>query len=180
MLVIIADDLTGALDTAAPFAARGLRTEVVLDLDAIRIAHDGLPDVLSINLASREMSAEAARSAIRRVVERLPLSVRLFKKVDSRLKGHVAAELDALSYRTALVAPAIPSFGRVVRDGHVEGFGVDRPISIAAALGNHAVRSSVPDTLTDGDLARALEQAEDDGADLLVGAVVLPKLWHCA
>lgn len=170
MLVIIADDLTGALDTAAPFAARGLRTEVVLDLDAVSVGFDRLPDVLSINLASREMSAEAAHSAMRRVVERLPLCVRLFKKVDSRLKGHVAAELDALSYRKALVAPAIPSFGRVVRDGHVEGFGVDRPIAIAAALGNHAVRSSVPDTLTDGDLARALEQAEDDGADLLVGA----------
>lgn len=170
MLVIIADDLTGALDTAAPFAARGLRTEVVLDLDAVRVALDGLPDVLSINLASREMSAEAARSAMRRIVERLPLGMRLFKKVDSRLKGHVAAELDALSYRTALVAPAIPSFGRVVRDGHVEGFGVDRPISIAAALGSHAVRSSVPDTLTDSDLARALEQTADDGADLLVGA----------
>ncbi len=104
MLVIIADDLTGALDTAAPFAARGLRTEVVLDLDAVRVALDGLPDVLSINLASREMSAEAARSAMRRIVERLPLGMRLFKKVDSRLKGHVAAELDALSYRTALVA----------------------------------------------------------------------------
>jgi uncharacterized protein YgbK (DUF1537 family) len=170
VLVIIADDLTGALDTAAPFAARGLNTQVVLDLDAVPAVLDGLPDVLSINLASREISAEAARTAMRRVAERLPPGVRLFKKVDSRLKGHVAAELDALSYRAALVAPAIPSFGRVVRDGHVEGFGVDRPISIAEALGSHAVRSWVPDTLTDSDLVRALEQTADDGADLLVGA----------
>ncbi|RYE69578.1 MAG: four-carbon acid sugar kinase family protein, partial [Rhizobiaceae bacterium] len=35
MLVILADDLTGALDSAAPFAGRGIRTDVALNLDAI-------------------------------------------------------------------------------------------------------------------------------------------------
>ncbi len=48
VLVIVADDLTGALDTAAPFAARGLRTEVVLKVAAVAEGLALLPDVLSI------------------------------------------------------------------------------------------------------------------------------------
>ncbi|SIR38041.1 Uncharacterized conserved protein YgbK, DUF1537 family [Rhizobium sp. RU20A] len=170
MLVIVADDLTGALDTAAPFAARGLHTEVVLKADAVAQAVSLSPDVLSINLASREGSPEAAFEAMRTLVGRLPPQVRMFKKVDSRLKGHIASELDAVSYGRALVAPAIPAFGRVVRNAHVDGFGVAEPLSIAGVLKHHADRSIIPDTATEDEIHAALERAERDGADLLVGA----------
>lgn len=170
VLVIVADDLTGALDTAAPFAARGLHTEVALTVAAAAQGLALLPDVLAVNLASREGSAEDALLAMRAVVERLPPAARLFKKIDSRLKGHVASELDAIFYQQALVAPAIPAFGRVVRHAHVEGFGVATPISIADALGRHAARAIIPDALTDADLAAALDKAEAGNVDLLVGA----------
>ena len=170
MLVILADDLTGALDTAAPFAARGLHVEVALLPDAVRTALAEGPDVLSVNLASRELSAGDARRATETVLAALPADVRLFKKVDSRLKGHIAAEMDALTYRAALVAPAIPAFGRIVADGCVNGFGVDTPISIAARLGPHAARATIPDIASAEEMAQCLDRAEEEGIDLLVGA----------
>ncbi|WP_168801035.1 four-carbon acid sugar kinase family protein [Peteryoungia ipomoeae] len=170
MLVIIADDLTGALDTAAPFAARGLHTQVALTADAVPAGLLHKPDVLSINLASREMSPADALRLMLKAVGALPPDVTLFKKIDSRLKGHVAAELDGIDYRRALVAPAIPSFGRFVRGGHVEGFGVAKPISVIDALEHHAVRCDIADALTDQDLHKALAHAEQERIDLLVGA----------
>ena len=134
MLAIVADDLTGALDTAAPFASRGLHVEVALDVGAIAAAVREKPAVLSVTLASREIDATEARGVAAEALAALPPGTRLFKKVDSRLKGHIAAELDAMPFRSALVAPAIPAFGRVVRNGHVQGFGVETPISRPAAL----------------------------------------------
>ncbi|AOG09737.1 hypothetical protein BSY240_2791 [Agrobacterium sp. RAC06] len=170
VLVIIADDLTGALDTAAPFAARGLHTEVALTPNAVPSGLSQLPAVLSINLASRERSAEDAFQAMRQVMEALPPNVTLFKKVDSRLKGHIAVELDAIPFKRALVAPAIPAFGRVVRDGLVQGFGVPTPISVANALGHHAARCSIVDAATDQDMRDALAGAHAEGIDLFIGA----------
>ncbi len=170
VLVIIADDLTGALDTAAPFAARGLHTEVALTPNAVPSGLSQLPAVLSINLASRERSAEDALQAMRQVMEALPPNVTLFKKVDSRLKGHIAVELVAIPFQRALVAPAIPAFGRVVRDGHVQGFGVPTPISVANALGHHAARCSIVDATTDQEMRDALAGAQAEGIDLFIGA----------
>ncbi|HEV7322945.1 MAG TPA: four-carbon acid sugar kinase family protein [Ensifer sp.] len=170
MLAIVADDLTGALDAAAPFAARGMHVEVALVGEAIDSALRLKPDVLSINLGSRELSGEAAGQRAAAALAGLPPEARLFKKVDSRLKGHIAAELDAVTFRSALVAPAIPAFGRYVTDGCVRGFGVDAPISVRERLGRHAARSIIPDTSTAAEMRAALEHAERTGVDLLVGA----------
>jgi uncharacterized protein YgbK (DUF1537 family) len=170
MLVILADDLTGALDTAAPFAARGMHVEVALSTDAVSEALSEAPAVLSINLASRETSKEAARRMTQAALAALPPDVRLFKKVDSRLKGHIEAELDAMSYRAALVAPAIPAFGRIVANGCVTGFGVDTPIAIAEKLGVHAARTTIPDIASQDEMRLWLARACDGEMDLLVGA----------
>lgn len=170
MLVILADDVTGALDAAAPFAGRGLVTRVALNPDAIRHALREPLEVLSINLHCREISAADARQVMERAMSLLPAGATLFKKVDSRLKGNIAAELKPIPFRRALVAPAIPAFGRVVRAGNVEGFGVDRPIPVLHVLDDAEDRYLVPDTLSDEDMQQALEKAQADGVDLLVGA----------
>src|SRR3546814_1188368 len=69
----------------------------------------------------------------------------LFKKIDSRLKGHIEAELDVTPFRRALVVPAIAEFGRLVEAGHVTGFGVETPLFIAERLGRHADSAIIPD-----------------------------------
>ena len=62
----------------------------------------------------------------------------MFKKIDSRLKGNIISRTRRTPFRSALVAPAIPDFGRIVNAGHVQGFGVDIPISSREKLGRHA------------------------------------------
>jgi uncharacterized protein YgbK (DUF1537 family) len=170
MLAILADDLTGALDSAAPFAGRGLRTEVALAREAISRIVEDRPDVLSINLNTREISADEARAATAEVISLLPKGTQLFKKVDSRLKGNISAELDAMPFARALVAPAIPEFDRIVEHGRVAGFGIETPIVIADRLGSHAARTHIPDTGTFADMDTVLADAENDGTDLLIGA----------
>ncbi len=179
MLVILADDLTGALDCAAPFAGRGLHTEIALSIEAIGAALQLRPAVLSVNLGSREVESEAARQATAAALSCLPSDIVLFKKIDSRLKGNIAAELDATPFHLALVAPAIPDFGRNVRTGHVEGFGLDKPLKVADALGVHAGRAIIPDTLSQEDMSAALAIGREAGADLLVGARGLAEALAC-
>lgn len=159
-LAIIADDLTGALDAAAPFAGRGLRTCVALSPEALPEALEA--EVVAVSTRSREISPDAARAAVELALSALPPGTRIFKKIDSRMKGNIAAELAAIPAKRMLVAPAIPDFGRVVRNGHVQGFGVDTPIAIAPLLGRPA---EIPDTQTEADMA-----ALDTEDALLVGA----------
>lgn len=170
MLAIVADDLTGALDAAAPFASRGLHTEIALTIKAIPQALREQPQVISINVASRELDIAGAREATAAAFAQLPPGALLFKKVDSRLKGHIEAELDVTPFRSALMAPAIPDFGRIVKAGHVQGFGVDVPISIAEKLGRHAGRITVPDVATIEEMNNFLLASQAQGVDLLIGA----------
>lgn len=167
-LCIIADDLTGALDAAAPFAGRGLSVHVALAPSALPLALAQGAQVVAVNTASREIAESEAVAALERVKAQLPAGTRIFKKVDSRLKGHVAAELAALAPQSLFVAPAIPDFGRVVKDGHVTGFGVDTPIPVADRIGILAAIATVPDTASPAEMSAALDIADQDA--LLVGA----------
>ncbi|TNC49198.1 four-carbon acid sugar kinase family protein [Rubellimicrobium rubrum] len=168
MLAILADDLTGALDSAAPFAGRGMRVMVALSPAATAAAcAQGCP-VVAISTQSRELSPVDAQSAVARAVATLPPGTRLFKKIDSRLKGHIEAELSALDVTRALVIPAIVDFGRVVKDGAVTGFGVTEAIPIAPLLGRFAERSRIPDVVSHEAMRAELDKA--DTGDLLVGA----------
>jgi D-threonate/D-erythronate kinase len=169
-LAIIADDLTGALDAAAPFAMRGLKTVVALSPAALAEAVAAGARVVGVSTDSREVDPDTASDRTQQAVQAIGLSVRLFKKVDSRLKGNVAAELDVLAYDRSLVVPAIPEFGRFVKDGKLFGFGIDTPIDVREALGQHADRSVVPDVASTGDVEAALKEHPED---LAVGARTL-------
>lgn len=160
-LALIADDLTGALDAAAPFAMRGISTAVALGARDLPGAVASGARVVAVSTDSREIPAPAAREAVRAAIAALPAGTRLFKKVDSRLKGNIAAELDATPHERSLVIPAIPAFGRVVRDGALQGFGVDTPIAIAPRLGTHAARATIPDAATQSDIEAALAIPHD-------------------
>lgn len=177
-ILIIADDLTGALDSAVPLAGAGLRCIVARRPADVAAALAEKPDVLSISTASREGNSADARAAVTAALDgagRLPEI--LFKKIDSRLKGHVAEETAALArcsgHRSALVAPAIPAQGRIVADGKVTGAGVTAPIDIAGRMSGSGLTLSIPDTLQDEDLDQALSGALSGTPALLVGAAGL-------
>lgn len=177
-ILIIADDLTGALDSAVTLTGAGLRCVVARRPADVPAALALRPDVLGVSTASREGSAAAARAAVAAALDaagNLPDLV--FKKIDSRLKGHVAAEVALLAERSgrtrAVVAPAIPMQGRTVAGGRLIGSGVAVPIDIAAATSAPGLTLDIPDTRTDADLDSALARALDCPAPLLVGAAGL-------
>jgi D-threonate/D-erythronate kinase len=128
-VLIIADDLTGALDTAGPFAQRGLATKVVAqslhcEADSVRGAQ-----IVSVNSASRHLPADVAAERVKKCARIFSDQTFdfVFKKIDSTLRGNVAAEsmalLEVSGRQTALIAPAFPQQGRTLKHGvvHVEG-----------------------------------------------------------
>lgn len=120
--LVVADDLTGAMDTGHEFAARGHPTTVAVGEGGPR------PDrgVFVVNTDSRYLPAGAARERVERAVRDAPARV-VYKKVDSTLRGNLTAEiagaLDAAGADCALVAPAFPAGGRLTACGYhlVEG-----------------------------------------------------------
>jgi uncharacterized protein YgbK (DUF1537 family) len=124
---IVADDLTGALDMAAPFASRGFATRLLLDHASEAGAGT---QVLTLTSASRDLPREVAceniRVAMRAALARRPRL--LIKKIDSTLRGDVGlAILTAMQVsgrRHALIAPAVPGHGRTMRGGEVFLHGV--------------------------------------------------------
>jgi uncharacterized protein YgbK (DUF1537 family) len=177
-LLIVADDLTGALDSAVTLAAVGLRCVVARRPSDLRAAAETTAEVVAVSTASREGTAEAAGAAVSRVFDLLPTPpAMVFKKIDSRLKGHVGRELAAVGARTgigrAVVAPAIPGQGRAVERGRLTGTGVAAPIDVGGAVAASGLSVLVPDTRTDADLDRAVAEALAGPPALLVGAAGL-------
>lgn len=160
-LAIIADDLTGALDAAAPFAMRGIKTVAALSPAAVHEAIATGARVVGVSTNSRGIAVDEAREAVRLALSALPGGMRLFKKVDSRLKGNIAAELDAIPHLRSLVIPAIPAFGRSVKAGKLGGFGVGEAVDIAARLGRHANAATIPEIATQADIETALALPHD-------------------
>lgn len=120
MIRILADDLTGALDAAGPFAQPD--APVVVYWDAQRAACDDGARVV-LDTATRELEADAAAARTRDGARSL-WSGRTgiaFKKVDSVWRGSPAAEIAAacaeVAFDRVVVAPAFPQQGRVTRDG---------------------------------------------------------------
>ena len=123
-LLIIADDLTGAVDSAAATGLPGLRLCVPwrageTDWD---LADRHQPRVLAISTDTRTLEPSVA---VERVVRAVRWSkgrgYRLVKKVDSLLRGNVAAEiaafLDEVDASSAVFAPALPAQGRITIAG---------------------------------------------------------------
>ncbi|MGI9862116.1 four-carbon acid sugar kinase family protein [Moorella naiadis] len=127
-IAIIADDLTGANDTGAQFCQHGFKTMVIIDVDTVADTLNlggNNKDVWAINADTRHLTA---REAYQRVYDLTEILKRagighIYKKIDSTLRGHPGAELeavmDAWEADLALVVPAFPANRRVVREGYL-------------------------------------------------------------
>ncbi|WP_049916846.1 four-carbon acid sugar kinase family protein [Halogeometricum pallidum] len=125
-VIVVADDLTGAMDTSQGFAARGYETAVVADPEAEMDAVEEETTVLGVNTDTRYDDEDDAANTVSDAVGAASART-VYKKVDSTLRGNFAAEvdaaLDAAGSELALVAPAFPSIGRTTEDGvhYVDG-----------------------------------------------------------
>lgn len=116
---VIADDLTGALDTALQFRKAGGQT-IVSTRPGVWPA-DGT--VVAVSTETRHVSPSSAAAQVRWALRTLPADPprRLYKKTDSLLRGNIGAELRALREAAGgpplVFAPAFPSGGRTTIDG---------------------------------------------------------------
>lgn len=129
-LALVADDLTGALDASAPFAGCGFAVRVFRTVAALEAAGAATSNaasrrVMAVSTASRHLAPDAARREVEaagRLLQRYAPKL-IFKKIDSTLRGpvpeEVRAAMDVFKRPSALVCPAFPAAGRVVRGGEV-------------------------------------------------------------
>ncbi len=122
LIVVLADDLTGAADTGVRFL-RADRPACLLAFSEL----DNVPlekaDVLSVYTRSRALDGKIAAERVGGTVEKLQ-SLRpalIYKKLDSCIRGNVARELDAILERLPIqacfIAPAFPEQGRTTVHG---------------------------------------------------------------
>lgn len=179
IVAIIADDLTGALDSSAPFAQKGHSVAVAIRPDHIDAAINSGASVISVNTVSRDLppaeAAEIVESCAAKLLAAKPSIA--FKKIDSRLYGNVREEIDAalrgFNLNHTVVAPAIPQLGRTVVDGHVVGSGVTQRISVNETLAGLRGRYELPDTVDAKTLDRVAKRIVDETGILATGALGL-------
>lgn len=116
---ILADDLTGALDTVCAFSGG---SEVPVRFGALELSSSSSP-VEVCDLASRALPAPALHEALAASVDWLAQARLCFKKIDSLLRGNSFAEIAWLAgsgrFRRLVVSPAFPAQGRFVRNGRL-------------------------------------------------------------
>jgi len=187
---LVADDLTGACDSAVHFAVRG--RHVVVPVAAGAQGVEG--SVVAINTNSRSLEPAAARNAIVAAAGLPAGSPRfLFKKIDSTLRGHPGIEISAMltsfGCNAALVCPAFPNMSRVVEGGLllVPDAPDFHPIQVAAYLRSqnvtgciHTRREAIPNAIAAGArvvVADAVCDADLDQIAAIGLALDIRVLW---
>lgn len=142
-LFAVADDLSGAAETAMALSVRGTRSVVLL------AARPHPADVVVVDLDTRAQPPAMAARAVADALAHVRPGDRVFKKIDSLLRGNVAAEVGALAEAGygVVLTPALPVARRTVTAGvpHVDGLPLHEtgawraergapPRSVAAAL----------------------------------------------
>jgi len=151
-LRLLADDLTGALDSAARFVP--LTGPIATTWRTDPIPHQSI----AIDTATRDLPAAEATAAIARFAPLLTNGDPAFKKIDSLLRGHVALELAACitQFDHCILAPAFPFQGRITRGGRqlfrtVDGW-QDTGVDLPAALRQRNIDVRLYDAETNADL----------------------------
>jgi D-threonate/D-erythronate kinase len=135
-LLIIADDLTGALDTGVKFAAYGSDSRVVFDINYDFSQCNLSAKVLVIDTETRHLNAETAYDMVYNTVKRaVTAGIQcVFKKTDSALRGNIGSELTATlkgsGKKFIPFLPAFPKMGRTTIHGvqYIEGIPIHESI----------------------------------------------------
>ncbi|UVI36833.1 four-carbon acid sugar kinase family protein [Brevibacterium spongiae] len=134
-VLVVADDLTGATDSSVQFARAGWQTRLQLAEPGRENQEDGTVSARVTD--ARAMNADEACQKTQDAVRSgaAAPNQRLFLKIDSTLRGSVAAQIEGALAEwksrhpeaVALVCPAYPAMGRTVVGGRllVDGVPVD-------------------------------------------------------
>ncbi|MBO6256767.1 four-carbon acid sugar kinase family protein [bacterium] len=121
---IIADDLTGANDTALQFKLNGADTNILLN-ENIANVQEHIPQAWAISTESRNGTPACAFEKVKNAVELFVDKIHpdyFYKKIDSTVRGNIAVEvisaLEVLDWDAAVIMPAFPSEGRITVCGY--------------------------------------------------------------
>jgi len=142
-IAVIADDLTGALDTGVQFTQWGYTTQL------IDSPEKATAEVIIINTDTRNKPTSEAYKKTYTVAEKLDVDL-VYKKTDSTLRGNPGPELqailDALSEEKAVFTPTYPPTGRRVKNGHL--YVNEKPITETEYITEYRNKTSyIPDIL---------------------------------
>jgi uncharacterized protein YgbK (DUF1537 family) len=176
LVIILADDLTGACDSAAAFLSPGRSAWVWLRDRSIEAK---AANVWSFSTESRNETPAVAAEKVKKLIRGLaglPPSILFFKKVDSAGRGCFAEEIAAaralLGADLVVYSPAFPESGRFVVNGslHIHDVtGERREIRIHDIFPQqmHTSIGLIPSG-TDTLVEQSLLQAVGEGKHLLV------------
>jgi len=200
---VLADDLTGALDAAAPLATRFGQAPVVWTTDCGTMSEFQTENI-AIDAGTRNLSPDAAARRMAELSACLTSARISFLKIDSLFRGNFPAECAALvksgAFSSAVVAPAFPAQNRLTKDAQqfsISSSGTLQPVgeNILHSLGRevvagqgiplrHVPAGAIPtgaalfvcDALNDDDLHALVHHAEQLPRPLLfVGSAGLAR-----
>lgn len=124
LIGVVADDLTGANDTALQFFIRGCNTRILLNYEYFGSGMNPQTQVWAISVETRNKDEKTAYERTKIAALNLKENFNaeyFYKKIDSTLRGNIAVEiiamLEALKVDCAIVAPAFPNEGRITIGG---------------------------------------------------------------
>lgn len=162
---LIADDLTGALDTAAQFATATSPIPVCWRSQPQSATATGI----AMDSGTREATRDEARLRVATIAAGLPRLPGMlhYAKLDSLLRGHAGAEIaawvSAITPVHVIVAPAFPYQGRITRGG----------IQLAAGNDGHSWTPAASDLRDDLEREGLPVQLRSPGAAVPAGI----SLW---
>lgn len=139
-ILILADDITGALDTGVKFAQSGSAVRVATDRTYDFTINSSNIKVLVINTETRHIPYQEAYKIVFDIVKKAIHSgiPHIYKKTDSALRGNIGSELaallDASEEKVLPFLPSYPQMHRVTNNGihyidgvpvHLSEFGCD-------------------------------------------------------
>jgi D-threonate/D-erythronate kinase len=168
-LRLLADDLTGALDSAARFVTAAAPIPVIWQANAA-------VGSVAMDSGTRDVPRALAASQLQPFIPKLAAGELSFKKIDSLLRGHVALELAAClaAFDHCILAPAFPFQGRITRQGRqLRRDGDtwrDTGVDLQVELRRYGIAVPVCDAETEQDLDRIVREGRRlDGRVLWCG-----------
>ena len=142
-IAVIADDLTGALDTGVQFTQWGYRTQLTDD------PRKSTAEVTIINTNTRNKPPEQAYETTYEIARHIDHDI-IYKKTDSTLRGNpgqeIQAILDATRETRVIFTSAYPPTGRRIKDGRLYVY--NKPITETEYIQEYRQRTSyIPEIL---------------------------------
>jgi uncharacterized protein YgbK (DUF1537 family) len=158
-IIALADDLTGALEVGAKFAAKGTPAHVAIGQRP--------PKLSIIDTETRHLSPDDAAHTIEKLLRDAADVDLVYLKTDSTLRGNIGAELEALMRlypgSPVIYAPAYPAMGRTVKNGHLHVHGVPVHETAFARDALNPIRTSfIPNLIPSGAIQLYDGETDDD------------------